>query len=162
MIEAYWNLNRDIISIRSKHGKVIAYATKVLVRNARFVVLPSGLNRTLTTKQRTVHAFIRGELEAFHGETTQAPSYVSSCWLAMDRCYASFARARGEAVAYNPFRASHFHVAGDPERVIGQAEMALLEKHGRKPRCFAFDPCDMPEDAVLAAMAKDDPDFATA
>lgn len=60
-IDVYRNLNRKgkIYSVR-QNGLVVAHTTAICIRNAKFVVNQSGKARAIKTKQRNVHAFIRG------------------------------------------------------------------------------------------------------
>jgi hypothetical protein len=63
-VHVYWNLNRDIYSIRAAEGehrgRVIDYASDVSLTNASFVVREAGRRRVLKNKRKEVHAWIAG------------------------------------------------------------------------------------------------------
>ena len=60
-IEVYRNLNRKgkVYSIKQQ-GLVVAHTTSICMFASTFVVNQSGKKRAIETKQRNVHAFIRG------------------------------------------------------------------------------------------------------
>lgn len=143
-VEVYWNLHKHQYSIRSK-GRVIMHADKVMLRDAKFVVQPAGRERVLATGQKSIHAFVRGELEGAMGYPTQwwrdahiwLPWAMSESWEKSDREYERFALREGDQVYYNPMETETFVTGDEP---IFEAPMALLKK---KPRVYAFDPLEM-------------------
>lgn len=58
-VRVYRNLRNKLFSIKHKE-KVIGYANNVLIKDAKFPVLPSGLKNARKTEQRNVHAFVEG------------------------------------------------------------------------------------------------------
>lgn len=62
-VELYRCLNRKgfIFSIRQE-GKVVAHTDKVLLKDCELIVNKSGKQRSVQTKVRNVHAYVRGFL----------------------------------------------------------------------------------------------------
>lgn len=71
-IEVYRNLNRQgkVYSIR-QNGIVVAHTTAICIKDAEFVVNKSGKAKAIKTKERNVHAFVRG-FYAMNGMGTTA------------------------------------------------------------------------------------------
>lgn len=65
-VDVYRNLKKDCLSIKSMqqphYGKVVAYMDFVYMKDCKFVVQDSGLDRARETGDRNVHAFVRGEI----------------------------------------------------------------------------------------------------
>lgn len=143
-VEVYWNLHLKLFSIRSR-GKVIGHASRVLVRDAEFVVQPAGNARVRETGHKVVHAFVRGQLEGWQGETTTEGDrrYLYPIWDASDRRYARAAHEIGHEVTYNP-RVNTTFVAGAQE-ITKSAGMVFLSKVNGKATMRDFDTLKMPE-----------------
>ena len=63
-VEVYKNLRKHCWSIRDlKTGKVIAHCNSIYLKDAKLVVRPAGRAKVLDTKQKNVHAFIRGQVD---------------------------------------------------------------------------------------------------
>jgi len=63
VVDIYRNLHKDGFSIRdSKKQLVLAHCDAVHLKNAKFVVSESGRQKTIATKRKRVHAYIRGVL----------------------------------------------------------------------------------------------------
>lgn len=58
-VQVYRNLSRSCYSIRQS-GLVIGHSDFVCLENCKFVVIESGRQRVLKTKEKNVHAFIQG------------------------------------------------------------------------------------------------------
>ena len=74
--EVYYNLRKKLFSIKQK-GKVKYHNDNVVIYKAKFVVQNSGRLRVLRTKQKNVHAFVRGQFVGnvcldFDGEMKRA------------------------------------------------------------------------------------------
>jgi hypothetical protein len=62
-VEVYRNLRKDCWSVRDMStGKVVAHCKSVGIRHANLVVQKAGRQKVLETKQKNVHAFVRGYL----------------------------------------------------------------------------------------------------
>lgn len=92
MANVYWNLHKDCFSI-AENGKPVRHATRVVLRDARFVVQRGGYEKTVAEHVKRVHAMVRGTVVA--DEATGA----------------------GVAVTYNPYRADHFQVRATGARI---------------------------------------------
>lgn len=155
-VDVYWNVHLKMYSIRSK-GVVIGHAKAVLVRDAEFVVQPAGNAKVRATGRKVVHAFVRGHLEAWQGESTTTGDrrYVYPIWDASDRRYARAAHTIGRQVSYNPRHWLQFVVttpaiSGDGYTIqpISKSEgMVLLTKKAGRALMYDFDTLKMPEEA---------------
>ncbi|USD59027.1 hypothetical protein J4N45_10845 [Vibrio sp. SCSIO 43140] len=85
-VDVYLNLHRStdaerVYSIRSRekatYGKVIAYSSKISLRDCQFVVSAKGQARVRKEKSKLVHAVIRGTLIDF--EPLVNARYVGYC-----------------------------------------------------------------------------------
>ena len=92
MADVYWNLHRDCFSVRES-GKPVRHATRVVLKDARFVVQRGGYEATVREHVKRVHAMVRGVVAA--DEPT----------------------GNGVAVTYNPYRADHFQERATGERI---------------------------------------------
>lgn len=68
-VEVYKNLNCGLMSVRECSGRVLTHEQAVYIGSPRFVVQPAGRAKVLQTRQKNVHAFVRGELLGFHEGT---------------------------------------------------------------------------------------------
>src|SRR5690554_3174807 len=103
-VDVYWNVHKRLFSIRYR-GVVVAHAREVLVRDASYVVQPAGREKVRDSGQKVVHAFVRGHLEAFKGETTAAGNrrYLYPIWTKHDGRYRKAAEVIGQPITYNPY-----------------------------------------------------------
>jgi len=85
-VDVYRNLHTGLWSIRHR-GRVVMHASRVLLRDVRFVVSEAGRQRALRTGQRNVHAVARGVVAALEGPRPAALA---------------------DRVTYNPFRGPDF------------------------------------------------------
>lgn len=117
-VDAYLNLNRDCISIRSResedYGTVVAHRPRLTVVNAEFVVQPAGRERVRETGVKNVHAFVRGEWD----DSVKV----------MD----------GEKVTYNPYEYDSF-VHAESEEPVARAEATNVTKKGVYARELEYD-----------------------
>ena len=92
-VEVYRCLNRQgrVFSIR-QNGYVVGHTNRLLLEGCEFVVGRSGKERAIRTKQRNVHAYIRG--------------YIS------DKPYVSKAYVDNVLIKYNPFADGGFFAGG--------------------------------------------------
>ncbi len=62
-VDVYRNLHRKCWSVRNtKTGRVIQHLDELVLTNTTFHVHEAGRQKVLRTKQKNVHAFIRGSL----------------------------------------------------------------------------------------------------
>lgn len=145
-VDVYWNKTKGCYSIRHR-GLVVGHASKVLIREPRYAVNTATRDRIRETGRKEVHAFVRGHLEAWKGETTAVGDrfHLAPLWLADDRRYEAFAGAAGQFVSYNPLNDDAFKrtATGQP---ITHGEMVLMTRVPRKrvPALLDFDPLQMP------------------
>lgn len=64
-VEVYKNLNCGLMSVRECSGRVLTHEQSVFIATPRFVVQPAGRSKVLQTRQKNVHAFVRGQLLGF-------------------------------------------------------------------------------------------------
>lgn len=60
LVEVYRNLHTGTWSVRHR-GRVIARLPEVWIRDCTLVVQPGGRRRVLNSRQKNVHAFVRGK-----------------------------------------------------------------------------------------------------
>ena len=86
-VDVYWNLHRDLFSVRSRrrsdYGRVIGHVERFHLTDVSFVVNEAGRQRVLREKRKNVHAFVRG-------------------------LWAEDAELRPVRVSYSPYRAPFF------------------------------------------------------
>jgi len=58
-VEVYRNLTKNCLSVRCE-GRVIAHVNHIWLEDCKFVVREKGRQKVLETKQKNVHAFIKG------------------------------------------------------------------------------------------------------
>ena len=144
-VDVYWNLHRKCFSIRHK-GVVVAHATEVLIRDGEYVVQPSGRTRARETGHKVVHAFVRGQLEAWRGETTYAARHMTwlyPIWTKDDRNYRAMAISHGFPVRYNPMQNDTFVFLdsyGHWEPCPVSSGMTWLGVSQKRPEMRDFDP----------------------
>ena len=98
-VEVYRNLTKDCFSVRHK-GRVVGHLGNDMhmrMYDVQFVVQPAGHARVLATRNRNVHAFVRGTYRS-HGLTAKGP-------------YPRGLPKSLTTVSYNPYRASKFQAA---------------------------------------------------
>lgn len=84
----YRNLRNQKLSLKQRN-RVIGYANAVILTDVEFRVRESGRQRCLREKQKNVHAFAVGAMEATTPDDIQAFN-------------------RGVRVSYNPYQSAHF------------------------------------------------------
>lgn len=92
-VDVYWNLHRDLFSVRSRrrsdYGRVIGHVERFHLTDVSFVVNEAGRQRVLRERRKNVHAFVRG-------------------------LWAEDAELRPVRVSYNPYRAPSFLALDQP------------------------------------------------
>jgi hypothetical protein len=67
-VDVYFNLHKRMFSVRSRmkhnYGKVIVHCNGVVIENPKGVVSEKGRQRVLASKQKNVHAVVRGNLRS--------------------------------------------------------------------------------------------------
>ena len=112
-VQVYRNLNNGMLSIKCATTKrVIGYAHSVILRDCSATVQQGGRARVLREKQKSVHAWITGTLEAV--DTTII-----------------FNNLEGQAISYNPYKADHFYNI-DTLQPWTQGKRVFMENVGGK------------------------------
>ena len=123
-VQVYWNYHKKMWSVVAREGynkgRVVSYADKVLIEDAKFVVQPAGNAKVRRDKKKNVHAFVRGTLTHLIQDEINAFSMRDNAWLS--------ALNRGETrqVKYNPYKYEQFVFADDEEPVFFAKSVALL------------------------------------
>lgn len=148
-VKAYWNLHKGLWSVMdARTRRIIGHANQILIHDASFIVSEAGRDRVRATKQKQVHAFVKGELEAAIWHT--APETADACewsWKPMHNNYLrNIANQRGVRVTYNPYRDQGFRevLSGLP---VDKSPACYLtwenvgpEDLTPRPRVLSFDP----------------------
>jgi len=75
-VEVYWNLHKSLFSMRAMSGPnkglVVAHCNRIVLETVSLSVSEKGRQKVLTSGQKNVHAFIRGDLRYFQGQSTLA------------------------------------------------------------------------------------------
>lgn len=103
-VQVYKNLRTGLWSIcepkgANTRGRVIAHAARVTLSDCRFVVREAQRQWVLRKQERAVHAWIEGEWLPEPGNPPAAAYEFS----------------------YNPYRAGHFHIAGEVDSKVESA-----------------------------------------
>ena len=62
IVEVYRNLTKACFSVRKRGGRVLFHTTKIVLKDASFVVNESGRDKVRKTGHKNVHAFVRGTI----------------------------------------------------------------------------------------------------
>jgi hypothetical protein len=118
-VEVYWNLHRNIFSVRSK-GVVIEHASMLNLHDCLFVVQPAGNAKVRSEQRKNVHAFIRG-------------TYISSSEKR------SFDYERSDIVTYNPYKYDTFVIPYGNNDAVHQADYVhMCINTDNKPTIYAY------------------------
>lgn len=112
-VEVYKNLRNGLMSVRECSGRVLTHEQSVFIAAPRFVVQPAGRAKVLQTRQKNVHAFVRGECLGFSEGCLR--DFVG---------WEQWARA-----SYNPYKMDTFHNKAtlDP---LTEAQYAVVTTDG--------------------------------
>lgn len=114
----YRNLHKNKFSVRGPEGRVVAHLENLILKNVRFCVGKKGREKVLQTKQKNVHAGLRGIVIPYLDfDPSKNP-------------YNSF------KVYYNPYKNETF-VKGD-ESPIYKSDFASLTYVNGKPVIYAI------------------------
>jgi len=108
-VYVYWNLHKDLFSVR-RDGRVRRHANHVQLRNVKFSVSEAGRQRVLASKNKNVHAGIRGD------DCDTLPEFKTRGW---------------RRVTYNPYLFDHFVTANGHEPLAGAEEIVGKSVNGR-------------------------------
>jgi len=105
IVHVYRNIHKSCWSIRHK-GKVIAHKKEVTLLDASFHVQPAGLEKARSTRQKNVHAYIKGELsmDVIEGD--------------------------GPEITYNPYGLGYFHIKSKSDKLT-KVKKAHLTQNGQ-------------------------------
>lgn len=148
-VKVYWNLHKGCWSVMdARTRKILGHATQVMLRDASYLVSECGRERVRATKQKAVHAFVKGELEAAIWNTAPADASLPQWeWKPMHNNFLrNVANQRGISVTYNPYRDQGF-IERDTGRPVDNSPACYLtwvctgsEDLTPKPRVLSFDP----------------------
>jgi len=118
LVDVYKNLHKNTWSIRDRQtGKVVEHSDVVHLVDAKFVVQPAGRQRVLRTRQKNIHAFVRGTLHCFLPNVQQGHPFVG------------LALANPKQVVYNPYESDKFRFK-EIEIPVAYAKSVVLNKLG--------------------------------
>jgi hypothetical protein len=114
----YWNLHKDVYSLRGTDGRVVAHTSAIHIADASFPVSQSGREQVLASGHKNVHAGVRGS-----GQQAKRRPHLH--------------QLRGwRRVTYNPHKYDSFITASDERPVVGASEVWMVIVDGR-PRVYA-------------------------
>lgn len=128
-VRVYYNLNRAVWSIKAMEGefkgRVIGYASSVVLSYAHTVVSEAGRQRVLREQRKNVHAYIDGQLEHVGGyqERLMTPSRTG---------YLAGIRGKLHNLYYNPYRVDHFIWASSSDSPKGKVLPEVLLMSDRR------------------------------
>lgn len=123
-VRVYWNLHKDCYSVldweprSKKKGRLVAHTSSLCLKDAKFIVQPSGNKRVREEKQKNVHAFIEGD---WH----ELPDRGS--WSVIGK------------VKYDPYKNQDFILDYDGQKVTKASEVHCLSRNVEgiaRPRVF--------------------------
>lgn len=124
--EIFFNLHSGLFSVRAlagpDKGRVVAHAESFEMESASFVVQKAGRAKVLQSRNKNVHAFVRGTIAI--GSVARASDHVES-W---------------SRVRYNPYESDSFLAeSGMPVKAASAAfgRVTIGDKLG-KPRVYAL------------------------
>lgn len=131
MIRVYYNLHKGCFSVQDKVSRrVVDHTHDIIVKNAKFIVQPSGRKKARATGQKNIHAFVDGE-------------HVGVL---------PFAPKDGVAVFYNPFVCENFTLEGEASTEIHEAEYVHLTTKIGSSRIYAYGTVEVSRELVLITM----------
>lgn len=103
----YRNLTKNKFSIKSNRDGVVAHADRILLRNVVPVYSKSGQKRAKESNVRNVHAYLKGEVifwegDSFRNRDIECGVRTANIWNDTLR------HAKKRAITYNPFRDKGF------------------------------------------------------
>ena len=104
-VDVYWNLHKNIWSVREK-GKVIAHMGTVVLSDVTFRVQPAGRERVRREGKKNVHAFASG---------TYTPAIEGRA-------------KKGRQITYNPYKYDSFVYSDDLTPVHHSAKIVLQNR----------------------------------
>ena len=130
-VRVYYNLSRSVWSIKAMEGefkgKVIGYASSVVLSDAHTVVSEAGRQRVLREQRKNVHAYIDGQLE-------QVGGYQERLLPAPRTGYLSGLRGQLFSLYYNPYHVDHFIWASSSDSPKGKVLPEVILGSDRKVR----------------------------
>lgn len=105
----YRNLHKpgcvySLKALEGEHkGRVVGYASSILVRDVKFVVRETGRQKVLATGHKNVHAGIVGDVFEVYGLETRLPNTIKA-----GEAYVSM-ETPCRTIKYNPYKAATFY-----------------------------------------------------
>jgi hypothetical protein len=118
----YRNLNRvgHVYSIKSlegtSKGRVLGYASRLVIKDAELVVSQAGRNRVLKTRKKNVHAGCVGELLAVCDWTTRMHDSKANFWM-IDAENWNKHFPNQILITYNPYEFSSFVIKANKQPI---------------------------------------------
>jgi hypothetical protein len=137
-VDVYYNLHKHTFSIRSResegYGCIVGHSDNVVIISPEFVVRQAGREKVLRTKQKNVHAFVRGHVLEDYAPfsssfTEDGETYLTSP-IAKKKEY-TIPSGKKDIAKYNPYKYTHF-VNSKEERVYN-ADMAIMTNNNNIP-----------------------------
>lgn len=114
LVDVYYNLRTQLWSVRdaTTTHKVIGHASSLVLDGVTFRVNESGRQRVLATKQKNVHAYVRGTLQGARWVTQMQPLHCQAhLWGTNDAVNNECMRvctSEGKRITYNPYKWATF------------------------------------------------------
>lgn len=125
-VDVYYNLHKRTFSIRSResesYGRIVGHSDNVVIISPEFVVRQAGREKVLKTKQKNVHAFVRGHVLEDYAPKKE---YI-------------IPSGKKDIAKYNPYKYTHF-VNSKEERVYN-ADMAVMTNNNNIPHIEVYNP----------------------
>ena len=127
-VETYWNLHKDIYSVRAvsgdNRGRVVDYSDFVEMQNVTFAVQPAGRAKVLVERKKNVHAFVRGD----------------RCEWLLEDVKRNRIAGKGEwvKVGYNPYKSGSFVTQDGVEVKSAEYAMCTTYEDNGKPYILAY------------------------
>ena len=132
-VQVYRNLHNGLWSIKALSGRfkgrVIGYASAVMLLDAEFKVSQPGRERVLQRKRKEVHAGVVGNLATLQGWTPRAEVPVDK-HRDLPVMMSGWQITGSSQVYYNPYRVPEFVLADDHDEACTAASLVYLFKDG--------------------------------
>lgn len=117
-VETYYNLHKKCLSYR-RPGQRVQHAHTILLNEARFAVQPAGREKTRTSGQKCVHAFVRGEPAFIRGIDDVDDG---------DLTVTNMERQGYRQITYNPHKHDSFVFTDTGSPVYAATQVAVIGK----------------------------------
>lgn len=112
-VRIYYNLKKAVWSVLAMEGplkgRVVAHAKGVCLTEARTIVSKAGRERVLREKQKNVHAYIEGELQAIQSPHMRYYEARIAEYVPVVSDVEQMVPGHYGELRYNPYKAAHFY-----------------------------------------------------